>query len=67
MVYRGRWSYPGRWAKAGFVLAGIAGLGIGYRTFLGGEYPGKAVAMDLERVHDRGPSCSNSASAFSTS
>jgi len=35
MVYQGRWSYPGRWAKVLFVLLGVVGLGAGYGSFLG--------------------------------
>ena len=35
MVYQGRWSYPGKWVKVLFVFFGIAGLAVGYGTFLG--------------------------------
>ena len=35
MVYQGRWSYPGRWAKVLIVFLGINGVGWGYGTFLG--------------------------------
>lgn len=35
MVFRGRWSYPGRWTKALLVLLGVIGLAFGYGTFLG--------------------------------
>ena len=37
MVYQGRWSYPGKWTKVAFVLAGIAGVAFGYGTLLGLE------------------------------
>ncbi|MFT7222232.1 MAG: hypothetical protein ACI8Z1_003856, partial [Candidatus Azotimanducaceae bacterium] len=30
MVYQGRWSYPGKWTKVIFVLAGVAGVLVGY-------------------------------------
>ncbi|MEX2326211.1 MAG: DUF3488 domain-containing protein, partial [Pseudomonadales bacterium] len=42
MVYNGRWRYPGRWTKVAFVLGGIIGVPVGYRTILGLE---PAVAM----------------------
>ncbi|MCB1693779.1 MAG: DUF3488 domain-containing transglutaminase family protein [Pseudomonadales bacterium] len=42
MVYRGRWRYPGRWTKVAFVLVGVVGIPVGYRTILGLE---PAVAM----------------------
>jgi transglutaminase-like putative cysteine protease len=34
MVYQGRWSYPGSLVKIVFVIAGVIGLAVGYRTFL---------------------------------
>jgi transglutaminase-like putative cysteine protease len=37
MVYQGRWNYPGRWTKVLFVLAGLIGVPVGYRTILGLE------------------------------
>ncbi len=37
MVYRGRWSYPGRWVKAAFVVGGFFAIGFGYGTLLGLE------------------------------
>ena len=37
MVYRGRWSYPGKWVKALFVFGGFLGVGFGYGTLLGLE------------------------------
>lgn len=37
MVFMGRWSYPGRWTKALFVIVGMAGVPLGYRTMLGLE------------------------------
>ena len=35
MVYQGRCSYLGRWAKVFIVFGGIVGVGFGYRTFMG--------------------------------
>lgn len=35
MVYQGRWSYPGRWAKVAFVFAGAAAVPLGYKSFFG--------------------------------
>lgn len=37
MVFKGRWSYPGRWVKAAFVLGGFFAIGVGYGTLLGLE------------------------------
>ena len=35
MVYRGRWSYPGKWVKALFVVGAFLGVGFGYGSLLG--------------------------------
>jgi transglutaminase-like putative cysteine protease len=37
MVYRGRWSFPGRWVKVLFILSSFIGLYLSYGTFLGLE------------------------------
>ncbi|MBT5725059.1 MAG: DUF3488 domain-containing protein, partial [Gammaproteobacteria bacterium] len=37
MVFRGLWSYPGRWVKALFVFGGFLSVGFGYGTLLGLE------------------------------
>ena len=37
MVYQGRWSYPGRWIKVGFVFGGLIGIPLGYQKFYGLE------------------------------
>jgi len=37
LVYNGKAGYPGRWIKSALVVAGTAGVPIGYRTLLGLE------------------------------
>lgn len=37
MVFRGRWSFPGKWIKTLFVVGGFLGVGFGYGTLLGLE------------------------------
>ncbi|MBO6555705.1 MAG: DUF3488 domain-containing transglutaminase family protein [Pseudomonadales bacterium] len=37
MVYQGRWSLPGKWAKTFFVFGSFLGVGLGYGTLLGLE------------------------------
>ncbi len=37
MVFRGHWSYPGKWVKALFVFGGFLSVGFGYGTLLGLE------------------------------
>ncbi len=37
MVYRGRWSFPGRWVKVLLILTSFIGLYFSYGTFLGLE------------------------------
>ena len=37
MVYRGRWSFPPRWAKALLVVGGMIGVPVAYQTVLGLE------------------------------
>lgn len=37
MVYRGRWSFPGRWVKVCLILTSFIGLYISFGTFLGLE------------------------------
>lgn len=37
MVYRGRWSFPGRWVKVFLILTSFGGLYFSYGTFLGLE------------------------------
>lgn len=39
MIYQGRWSYPGRWAKVGFVLTGLVGIPLGYKGRVYGLEP----------------------------
>jgi transglutaminase-like putative cysteine protease len=39
MVYQGRWSYPGRWTKVGFVLIGLVGIPLGYKGRVYGLEP----------------------------
>jgi transglutaminase-like putative cysteine protease len=36
-VYRGRWSFPGRWVKAVMTLSGFAGIYISYGSLIGLE------------------------------
>ena len=45
MVYQGRWSYPGRWAKVVFVVAGLIGLGVGYKGRVYGLEPAVALLV----------------------
>ena len=37
MVYRGRWSFPGRWVKVLLILTSFIGLYLSYGTFIGLE------------------------------
>ena len=37
MVFRGQWSYPPRWVKAGFVVMGFIAVPLGYSTIYGVE------------------------------
>jgi hypothetical protein len=37
MVYRGRWSFPGRWVKVLLILTSFIGLYFSYGSFLGLE------------------------------
>ncbi len=57
MVYQGRWTYPGRWARVLFVIVGFVGVGLGYRTFLGVDpWVGLAITafvLKLLEMHTR--------------
>jgi protein-glutamine gamma-glutamyltransferase len=37
LVYRGRWSFPGRWVKAALIASGFAGIWFSYRSLIGLE------------------------------
>ena len=37
MVFQGRWSFPGRWVKAGLIVSGFAGIYFSYGSLLGLE------------------------------
>jgi transglutaminase-like putative cysteine protease len=37
LVYRGRWSFPGRWVKLALTVAAFAGIGFSYNTLIGLE------------------------------
>ena len=37
LVYRGRWSFPGRWAKGALTLSGFAGIYLSYGSLIGLE------------------------------
>ena len=45
MVYQGRWSYPGRWTKVVFVIAGLVGIGVGYQGRVYGLEPAVALLV----------------------
>ena len=45
MVYQGRWSYPGRWAKVVFFVAGLIGLGVGDKGRVYGLEPAVALLV----------------------
>ena len=45
MVYQGRWSYPGRWTKVVFVVAGLIGIGVGYKGRVYGLEPAVALLV----------------------
>ena len=45
MVYQGRWSYPGRWTKVVFVVAGLIGIGVGYQGRVYGLEPAVALLV----------------------
>ncbi|MCB1647157.1 MAG: DUF3488 domain-containing transglutaminase family protein [Pseudomonadales bacterium] len=45
MVYQGRWSYPGRWSKALFVLGGMIGIPVGYGGRVYGLEPAVALLI----------------------
>ena len=45
MVYQGRWSYPGRWTKVVFVIAGLVGIGVGYQGRVYGLEPAAALLV----------------------
>ena len=37
LVYRGRWSFPGRWVKLALIASGFAGIWFSYRSLIGLE------------------------------
>ena len=37
MVYQGRWSFPGRWVKAGLIVSSFAGIYVSYGSLIGLE------------------------------
>ncbi len=37
MVFRGRWSFPGRWVKAGLIISSFAGIYFSYGSIIGLE------------------------------
>lgn len=37
MVYQGRWSFPGRWVKAGLIISSFAGIYVSFGSILGLE------------------------------
>ncbi len=39
MIYQGRWAYPGRWVKVGFVITGLVGIPLGYKGRVYGLEP----------------------------
>ena len=45
MVYKGRWSYPGRWTKSLFVLTGLLALWFGYKGHIYGLEPAVALLV----------------------
>lgn len=57
MVFTGRWSFPGKWTKVAFVIAGIAALIVGYRSAMSLDpWVGLLItmfALKLLEMHDR--------------
>jgi len=37
MVYQGRWSFPGRWVKAGLIISSFVGIYLSYGSLIGLE------------------------------
>ena len=48
MVYRGRWSFPGRWVKAGLIVGSFAGIYFSFGSVIGLE---PTVALLLPDEH----------------
>ena len=51
-VYRGRWSFPGRWVKAVMTLSGFAGIYISYGSLIGLE-PTVALLLTAFALNDK--------------